>query len=125
MAVAVLLYLSSSIFHNRWLGILQSVGLQRSVLFGVVLDHYTAEIVSVVSHLPENGIMRRTLKPKNILLHIGGHTSFSGGNRQKIQQKIVKDKIKLPVFLTSEAHSPFKGEKWESFLRYSSGKVTS
>ncbi|PON60231.1 hypothetical protein TorRG33x02_285650, partial [Trema orientale] len=50
---------------------------------------------------------------------------FSGGNRQKIQQKIVKDKIKLPVFLTSEAHSLFKGEKWESFLRYSSGKVMS
>ncbi|KAF6143018.1 hypothetical protein GIB67_041086 [Kingdonia uniflora] len=31
------------------------------------------------------------------------------GNRQKIQQKIIKDKIKLPAFLTSEAHSLLKG----------------
>ncbi|KAL6146350.1 PREDICTED: serine/threonine-protein kinase AtPK2/AtPK19-like [Fragaria vesca subsp. vesca] len=30
------------------------------------------------------------------------------GNRQKIQQKIVKDKVKLPTFLTSEAHSLLK-----------------
>ncbi|PON59733.1 hypothetical protein PanWU01x14_157900, partial [Parasponia andersonii] len=38
---------------------------------------------------------------------------FSSGNRPKIQQKIVKDKIKLPIFLTSEAaHSLFKREKW-------------
>lgn len=31
------------------------------------------------------------------------------GNREKIQQKIVKDKIKLPAFLSSEAHSLLKG----------------
>ncbi|KAK4377425.1 hypothetical protein RND71_003721 [Anisodus tanguticus] len=31
------------------------------------------------------------------------------GNRQKIQQKIVKDKLKLPAFLSSEAHSLLKG----------------
>ncbi|XP_021893865.1 serine/threonine-protein kinase AtPK2/AtPK19-like [Carica papaya] len=31
------------------------------------------------------------------------------GNREKIQRKIVKDKIKLPGFLTSEAHSLLKG----------------
>lgn len=31
------------------------------------------------------------------------------GNRQKIQQKIVKDKLKLPTFLSSEAHSLLKG----------------
>ncbi|XP_068317934.1 serine/threonine-protein kinase AtPK2/AtPK19-like [Pyrus communis] len=30
------------------------------------------------------------------------------GNREKIQQKIVKDKIKLPSFLSSEAHSLLK-----------------
>lgn len=34
---------------------------------------------------------------------------FTGGNRQKIQQKIIKDKIKLPAFLSSEAHSLLKG----------------
>ncbi|KAB5561819.1 hypothetical protein DKX38_006776 [Salix brachista] len=34
---------------------------------------------------------------------------FIGGNRDKIQQKIVKDKIKLPSFLSSEAHSLLKG----------------
>lgn len=33
---------------------------------------------------------------------------FVGGNRAKIQQKIVKDKIKLPAFLSSEAHSVLK-----------------
>nr|SJL35507.1 ribosomal protein S6 kinase [Solanum tuberosum] len=31
------------------------------------------------------------------------------GNRQKIQQKIVKDKFKMPAFLSSEAHSLLKG----------------
>lgn len=34
---------------------------------------------------------------------------FCGGNREKIQQKIVRDKIKLPAYLTSEAHSLLKG----------------
>lgn len=34
---------------------------------------------------------------------------FIGGNRDKIQQKVIKDKIKLPAFLTSEAHSLLKG----------------
>jgi p70 ribosomal S6 kinase len=31
------------------------------------------------------------------------------GNREKVQQKIVKEKLKLPSFLTSEAHSLLKG----------------
>ncbi|XP_023770986.1 serine/threonine-protein kinase AtPK2/AtPK19 [Lactuca sativa] len=38
-----------------------------------------------------------------------GKPPFRGGNRQKIQEKIVKDKIKLPGFLSSEAHSLLKG----------------
>ncbi|KDP21855.1 hypothetical protein JCGZ_00642 [Jatropha curcas] len=38
-----------------------------------------------------------------------GKPPFIGGNRDKIQQKIVKDKIKLPAFLSSEAHSLLKG----------------
>ncbi|KAJ0044931.1 hypothetical protein Pint_06692 [Pistacia integerrima] len=38
-----------------------------------------------------------------------GKPPFVGGNRQKIQQKIIKDKIKLPAFLSSEAHSLLKG----------------
>ncbi|KAF3783005.1 Serine/threonine-protein kinase AtPK2/AtPK19 [Nymphaea thermarum] len=38
-----------------------------------------------------------------------GKPPFIGGNRQKIQQKIIKDKIKLPAFLTSEVHSLLKG----------------
>ncbi|XP_010683458.2 serine/threonine-protein kinase AtPK2/AtPK19 [Beta vulgaris subsp. vulgaris] len=37
-----------------------------------------------------------------------GQPPFFGGNRNKIQQKIVKDKIKLPGYLTSEAHSLLK-----------------
>ncbi|CAI9260143.1 unnamed protein product [Lactuca saligna] len=37
------------------------------------------------------------------------HPSFRGGNKQKIKEKIVKDKIKLPGFLSSEAHSLLKG----------------
>ncbi|XP_074284366.1 serine/threonine-protein kinase AtPK2/AtPK19-like isoform X2 [Silene latifolia] len=46
-----------------------------------------------------------------ILLYemLTGKPPFSGGNRQKIQQKILKDKIKLPTFLSSEAHSLLKG----------------
>eukprot|EP00268_Persea_americana_P008442 TRINITY_DN13265_c0_g4_i1.p1 TRINITY_DN13265_c0_g4~~TRINITY_DN13265_c0_g4_i1.p1 ORF type:complete len:193 (+),score=45.61 TRINITY_DN13265_c0_g4_i1:186-764(+) len=38
-----------------------------------------------------------------------GKPPFIGGNREKIQQKIIKDKIKLPAFLSSEAHSILKG----------------
>ncbi|XP_077232820.1 serine/threonine-protein kinase AtPK2/AtPK19-like [Tasmannia lanceolata] len=38
-----------------------------------------------------------------------GKPPFFSGNREKIQQKIIKDKIKLPAFLSSEAHSLLKG----------------
>ncbi|KAM0050564.1 putative protein kinase AGC-Pl family [Helianthus debilis subsp. tardiflorus] len=38
-----------------------------------------------------------------------GQPPFHGGNREKIQKKIVKDKLKLPAFLTSEAHCLLKG----------------
>ncbi|TKY65658.1 Serine/threonine-protein kinase AtPK2/AtPK19 [Spatholobus suberectus] len=38
-----------------------------------------------------------------------GKPPFCGGSRDKIQQKIVKDKIKLPAFLSTEAHSLLKG----------------
>ena len=34
---------------------------------------------------------------------------FVGGNRDKVQQKIVKEKIKLPAYLSSEVHSLLKG----------------
>ncbi|KAL2898012.1 Serine/threonine-protein kinase AtPK2/AtPK19 [Bienertia sinuspersici] len=46
-----------------------------------------------------------------ILLYemLTGKLPYSGGNRYKLQQKILKDKIKLPTFLTSEAHSLIKG----------------
>ncbi|KAG4963818.1 hypothetical protein AAZX31_14G173000 [Glycine max] len=46
-----------------------------------------------------------------ILLYemLTGKPPFSGGNRHKIQQKIIKDKIKLPAFLSNEAHSLLKG----------------
>ncbi|KAK4833269.1 hypothetical protein QYF36_001811 [Acer negundo] len=46
-----------------------------------------------------------------ILLYemLTGKPPFVSGNRGKVQQKIVKEKIKLPAFLTSEAHSLLKG----------------
>ncbi|KAK9682720.1 hypothetical protein RND81_10G091800 [Saponaria officinalis] len=46
-----------------------------------------------------------------ILLYemLTGKAPFTGGNRQKIQQKILKDKIRLPTFLSSEVHSLLKG----------------
>ncbi|CAI7844628.1 unnamed protein product [Closterium sp. NIES-53] len=34
---------------------------------------------------------------------------FSGGNRQKLQQRIVKEKVKLPQYLTNDAHSLLRG----------------
>ncbi|GJP41225.1 hypothetical protein CLOM_g895 [Closterium sp. NIES-68] len=46
-----------------------------------------------------------------ILLYemLTGQPPFSGGNRQKLQQRIVKEKVKLPNYLTSEAHSLLRG----------------
>ncbi|GMI72460.1 ARABIDOPSIS THALIANA PROTEIN KINASE 2, ARABIDOPSIS THALIANA SERINE/THREONINE PROTEIN KINASE 2 [Hibiscus trionum] len=46
-----------------------------------------------------------------ILLYemLTGKPPFRGGNRQKIQEKIIKEKMKLPAFLSSEAHSILKG----------------
>ncbi|KAL3530723.1 hypothetical protein ACH5RR_010045 [Cinchona calisaya] len=46
-----------------------------------------------------------------ILLYemLTGKPPFVSGNRQKIQQTIIKDKIKLPSFLSSDAHSLLKG----------------
>lgn len=46
-----------------------------------------------------------------ILLYemLTGKPPFVGGNRQKIQQKIIKDKVKLPAFLSSDVHSLLKG----------------
>ncbi|CAN1277253.1 Serine/threonine-protein kinase AtPK2/AtPK19 [Linum perenne] len=38
-----------------------------------------------------------------------GKPPFIGGNREKIQKKIVTEKMKLPTFLSSEAHSLLKG----------------
>lgn len=38
-----------------------------------------------------------------------GQPPFTHKNRQKLQQKIAKDKIKLPPYLTSEAHALLKG----------------
>jgi p70 ribosomal S6 kinase len=34
---------------------------------------------------------------------------FAHSNKQKLQQKIIKDKIKLPSYLTSEANLFLKG----------------
>lgn len=49
------------------------------------------------------------LQQSNLGLYIFFQPPFLGGNRDKIQQKIIKDKIKLPAFLSSEAHSLLKG----------------
>ncbi|KAG8091229.1 hypothetical protein GUJ93_ZPchr0011g28824 [Zizania palustris] len=38
-----------------------------------------------------------------------GKPPFVGGNRDKVQQKIVKEKMKLPSYLSSEVHSLLKG----------------
>ncbi|KAL4184903.1 hypothetical protein AMTRI_Chr10g227920 [Amborella trichopoda] len=46
-----------------------------------------------------------------ILLYemLKGQPPFTHVNRHKLQQRIIKDKVKLPPFLTSEAHSLLKG----------------
>ncbi|KAG1371471.1 serine/threonine-protein kinase AtPK2/AtPK19 [Cocos nucifera] len=48
-----------------------------------------------------------------------GKPPFVSGNREKVQQKIVKEKIKLPAYLTGEAHSLLKGK--ETSKRLGSG----
>ncbi|GAB2213181.1 hypothetical protein Droror1_Dr00021203 [Drosera rotundifolia] len=46
-----------------------------------------------------------------ILLYemLSGQPPFTHANRQKLQQKIISEKVKLPSFLTTEAHSLLKG----------------
>ncbi|XP_024391162.1 serine/threonine-protein kinase AtPK2/AtPK19 isoform X2 [Physcomitrium patens] len=46
-----------------------------------------------------------------ILLYemLTGEPPFANNNRQKLQEKIVKDKIKLPTYLTSDANNLLKG----------------
>ncbi|XP_027331331.1 serine/threonine-protein kinase AtPK2/AtPK19-like isoform X2 [Abrus precatorius] len=46
-----------------------------------------------------------------ILLYemLTGKAPFTHNNRKKLQEKIIKEKLKLPPFLTSEAHSLLKG----------------
>ncbi|KAK9119555.1 hypothetical protein Scep_017648 [Stephania cephalantha] len=46
-----------------------------------------------------------------ILLYemLSGQPPFTHANRKKLQERIIKEKIKLPSFLTSEAHSLLKG----------------
>lgn len=39
----------------------------------------------------------------------GVQPPFAHKNRQKLQEKIIKDKIKLPTYLTSDAHTLLKG----------------
>jgi hypothetical protein len=34
---------------------------------------------------------------------------FAHNNKQKLQEKIIKDKIKLPTYLTSDANNLLKG----------------
>ncbi|CAN1134147.1 Serine/threonine-protein kinase AtPK2/AtPK19 [Linum perenne] len=50
-----------------------------------------------------------------------GKPPFIGGNREKIQKKIVTEKMKLPTFLSSEAHSLLKGLQKESSRRLGCG----
>ncbi|GAB2289562.1 hypothetical protein Dimus_023872 [Dionaea muscipula] len=46
-----------------------------------------------------------------ILLYemLSGQPPFTHANRQKLQQRIINEKVKLPSFLTKEAHSLLKG----------------
>ncbi|KAK7330425.1 hypothetical protein VNO77_24619 [Canavalia gladiata] len=46
-----------------------------------------------------------------ILLYemLTGKAPFTHANRKKLQEKIIKEKVKLPPYLTSEAHSLLKG----------------
>ncbi|KAI0527557.1 hypothetical protein KFK09_003161 [Dendrobium nobile] len=46
-----------------------------------------------------------------------GKPPFIGGNRDKIQQKIVKEKMKLPAYLSTEAHSLLKGLLQKEVIR--------
>ncbi|TYI35754.1 hypothetical protein ES332_A03G098100v1 [Gossypium tomentosum] len=46
-----------------------------------------------------------------ILLYemLTGQPPYTHANRQKLQQRIIQEKLKLPPFLTTEAHSLLKG----------------
>lgn len=59
-----------------------------------------------------------------ILLYemLTGQPPFTHRNRQKLQEKIVRDRIKLPSYLSSEAHSLLKGLlQKDPFKRFGSG----
>lgn len=48
-----------------------------------------------------------------------GKTPFKANNQPALLQKILKEKIKYPSYLTAEAHSLLKGVCFFSFFLYS------
>ncbi|KAJ4832552.1 Serine/threonine-protein kinase AtPK2/AtPK19 [Turnera subulata] len=62
-------------------------------------------------HCGEKGDTSELVYDDPVVIYNRSHSlpPFVGGNREKIQQKIVKDKMKLPAYLSSEAHSLLKG----------------
>ncbi|KPP63007.1 ribosomal protein S6 kinase beta-1-like [Scleropages formosus] len=95
---------------------------------------YLSEISMALGHLHQNGIIYRDLKPENIMLNsqeilmrsghnravdwwslgalmydmLTGAPPFTGENRKKTIDKILKGKLNLPPYLTQEARDLLK-----------------
>lgn len=122
----------SAVSHLHSHGIMHGI-LNQKISFWMLMDMYCSLILALPKQFDENTRSNSLcgtieyMAPEivlgkghdkaadwwslGVLLYemLTGKPPFVGGNRQKVQQKIIKDKIKLPAFLSSDAHSLLKG----------------
>lgn len=115
LAVRKLLYFISFLVKRTQGGAISFWGLSRTSIFRssyTLLDRICYSIQKAVTMLQSFWIHFSWL-----LLFVW-QAPFTHTNRKKLQEKIIKEKVKLPPFLSTEAHSLLKGVSRQQRIRY-------